>query len=141
MKIYISLPIAILLFIFSANYAINLLEDDAQTFTQQLTQIEEAVQKGNQQKANAIYEEVAQRWNTQYKKWAVLVDHDKLDDINRLLVKIKVDIAQNESRPRHRRSYLSLSVYPPHGKNHLAKYFVIRHLSTRELHSTSDTHS
>ncbi len=97
MKIYISLPIAILLFIFSANYAINLLEDDAQTFTQQLTQIEEAVQKGNQQKANAIYEEVAQRWNTQYKKWAVLVDHDKLDDINRLLVKIKIDIAQNES--------------------------------------------
>lgn len=97
MKIYLSLPIAILLFIFSANFAIDLLEDDAEDFTQQLTQIEAAIQKGDQKEANAIYEKIAQKWETEYKKWAVLVDHDKLDDINRLLVKIKIDIAQNQS--------------------------------------------
>ncbi|MCI8336397.1 MAG: DUF4363 family protein [Peptococcaceae bacterium] len=97
MKIYLSLPIAILLFIFSANFAINLLENDAQDLTQQLQQIEAAIEKGDQAKAAIIYEKIAQKWETEYKKWAVLVDHDKLDDINRLLVKIKIDIAQNQS--------------------------------------------
>lgn len=97
MKIYLSLPIVILLFIFSANYAIDILEDDAITFTQELTQIEAAIQRNDQQEAGALYEKMAEKWQTQYKKWAVLVDHDKLDDINRLLVKIKIDIAQNQS--------------------------------------------
>lgn len=97
MKIYLSLPIAILLFIFSANFAINLLENDAQDLTQQLQQIEAAIEKGDQAKAAITYEKIAQKWETEYKKWAVLVDHDKLDDINRLLVKIKIDIAQNQS--------------------------------------------
>lgn len=97
MKIYLSLPIAILLFIFSANYAIDILENDAIKFTQQLTQIETAVQRNDGQEAKAIYEEMTAAWERQYKKWAVLVDHDKLDDINRLLVKIKIDIAQNQS--------------------------------------------
>ena len=97
MKIYLSLPIAILLFIFSANFAIDLLENDAQELTQQLQQIEAAIEKGDQKEASTIYEKIAQKWETEYKKWAVLVDHDKLDDINRLLVKIKIDIAQNQS--------------------------------------------
>ena len=97
MKIYLSLPIAILLFIFSANYAIDILEDDANNFTTKLSQIEAVVNTGNHQKAKEIYEEMLQEWQQEYKKWALLVDHDKLDEINRLLVKIKIDIAQNES--------------------------------------------
>lgn len=97
MKTYLSLPIAILLFIFSANYAIDILEDDANNFTTKLSQIEAVVNTGNHQKAKEIYEEMLQEWQQEYKKWALLVDHDKLDEINRLLVKIKIDIAQNES--------------------------------------------
>ena len=97
MKIYLSLPIAILFFIFSANYAINLLEKDAQDITQQLQQIGTAMQKGDQAEAAAAYEKITQKWEVEYKKWAVLVDHDKLDDINRLLVKINIDIKENQS--------------------------------------------
>lgn len=97
MKIYLSLPIAILIFIFSANYAIDLLENDANEFTEKLQQIETAVQEGNPQEATAIYNQLAEKWQTEYKKWAVLVDHDKLDEINRLLGKIKIDLSQNQS--------------------------------------------
>ena len=97
MKIYLSLPIAILLFIFSANFAIDLLEDDAATFTEQLSQIEAAIASGNTANATALYEHMTNKWQQEYKKWALLVDHDKLDDINRLLVKIKIDFDAPQS--------------------------------------------
>lgn len=97
MRVYFAIPLVIVIFIFSVNAGINMLDADAQDFTAQLQQIEEALKNEKTEEAKDLHEKFTQQWETKYKRWAVFVDHDRLDEINRLLVNIKVDLEQTQS--------------------------------------------
>ena len=101
MKIYLSLIITILLLIFSFNCGINMLEEDGRFITQQLQQIQTAVEHHHEEDALLLYEQLNWQWENSYKKWAMIIDHDKLDEIQRLFIKIKIDLSSPQS-------YLSL---------------------------------